>query len=99
MSLQSAKSSRSSKPVAQKSRPVHPESRKHLPSIAVLPFLDLRPEGNEAHLSEGLAEEVLQALNRIEDLRVISRTIRMVSAATIRSGVVGMTGIRLISAS
>jgi TolB-like protein/Flp pilus assembly protein TadD len=42
--------------------------------VAVLPFLDLRRENSEEYLSEGLAEEVLQALNQIEDLRVISRT-------------------------
>ena len=42
--------------------------------MAVLPFLDLRPEGSDQYLSEGLAEAVLQTLNQIENLRVISRT-------------------------
>ncbi len=45
-----------------------------LPAAAVLPFLDLRPEGADGHVGEGLAEEVLQALNRVEGLRVVSRT-------------------------
>ncbi|MBL0210711.1 MAG: tetratricopeptide repeat protein [Holophagaceae bacterium] len=57
-----------------KRTPVHPKARKDLPSVAVLPFLDLRQDSNEGYLGEGLAEEVLQALNQIEDLRVISRT-------------------------
>ncbi len=54
--------------------PLPPRSRRGLPVVAVLPFLDLRPEGGEEPLAEGLAEELLQALNQVEGLRVISRT-------------------------
>jgi TolB-like protein len=42
--------------------------------LAVLPFLDLRGEGGDEHLAQGMAEEVLQSLNRVEGLRMISRT-------------------------
>ncbi len=46
----------------------------NLPCLAVLPFRDLTPEHGESHLCEGLAEELLHALNRAEGLRVLSRT-------------------------
>lgn len=44
------------------------------PSIAVLPFADLSPEGNQAYFSEGIAEEILNVLAAVEGLRVASRT-------------------------
>jgi len=43
-------------------------------SIAVLSFLDLTPEHNYEFFSEGLAEEIIDALVQNERLRVISRT-------------------------
>lgn len=54
--------------------PLPPKSRRHLPAVAVLPFLDLRRESGEAPLAEGMAEEVIQALNQVEGLRTVSRT-------------------------
>jgi TolB-like protein/DNA-binding winged helix-turn-helix (wHTH) protein/Flp pilus assembly protein TadD len=44
------------------------------PSIAVLPFADMSPEKNEDYFSDGLAEEVLNALARTPGLRVTART-------------------------
>jgi TolB-like protein/Flp pilus assembly protein TadD len=43
-------------------------------SIAVLPFADLSPEGDQAYFSDGIAEEILNVLVRVEDLSVASRT-------------------------
>ena len=43
-------------------------------SIAVLPFLDMSPEQNQAYLTDGIAEEILHLLARIPDLRVVSRS-------------------------
>ena len=43
-------------------------------SIAVLPFIDLSPEQDQAYFCEGIAEEILNALAQIEGLRVASRT-------------------------
>jgi adenylate cyclase len=43
-------------------------------AIAVLPFADLSPAGDQAYFGDGLAEELLDALARIEGLRVPSRT-------------------------
>ena len=44
------------------------------PSIAVLPFLDMSQERDQEYFCEGMAEEVLNALTRIEGLRVAART-------------------------
>ncbi|MCO4812921.1 MAG: hypothetical protein KC572_15075 [Gammaproteobacteria bacterium] len=43
-------------------------------SIAVLPFADLSPGGDQEYFSDGIAEEILNVLVRIEDLKVASRT-------------------------
>ena len=43
-------------------------------SIAVLPFEDLSSDGTQQYLSDGLAEEILNALVRFPDLRVMGRT-------------------------
>jgi TolB-like protein/tetratricopeptide (TPR) repeat protein len=50
------------------------------PSVAVLPFIDLSEARDQRYLSDGLAEEVVVALTRVEGLRVTGRT----SAATFR---------------
>jgi TolB-like protein/tetratricopeptide (TPR) repeat protein len=44
------------------------------PTIAVLPFVDLTPEGSDTPLAEGLAEEITNWLAQIQGLRVVSRT-------------------------
>ena len=43
-------------------------------SIAVLPFADLSPSGDQEYFSDGIAEEILNVLVRIEGLKVASRT-------------------------
>lgn len=55
-------------------RPHPPRWPKGAPTVAVLPLLDLRPQGEGTYLTEGLAEEIIQDLNRLEGLRVLSRT-------------------------
>jgi TolB-like protein len=44
------------------------------PSIAVLPFADMSPEGDQAYFSDGISEELLNLLVRVEGLNVASRT-------------------------
>ena len=44
------------------------------PSVAVLPFADMSQERDQAYFCEGMAEEILDALSRIQGLRVASRT-------------------------
>ena len=43
-------------------------------SIAVLPFADMSPEQDQEYLCEGLAEELINALTRVDGLRVAART-------------------------
>jgi TolB-like protein len=43
-------------------------------SIAVLPFADLSPGSDQEYFSDGIAEEILNVLVRIEGLKVASRT-------------------------
>jgi TolB-like protein/class 3 adenylate cyclase/Flp pilus assembly protein TadD len=49
-------------------------SAPRVPSIAVLPFSDLSPGHDSEYFSEGLAEEILDALSRVEGLNVAART-------------------------
>jgi TolB-like protein len=44
------------------------------PSIAVLPFDDLSPEGDQRYFVEGLSEEIITALTQIDNLKVSART-------------------------
>lgn len=43
-------------------------------SIAVLPFADMSAEGDQEYFSDGIAEELLNVLVRVEGLKVASRT-------------------------
>ena len=43
-------------------------------SLAVLPFVDMSPGHDHEYFADGLAEELLDALARVADLRVPSRT-------------------------
>ncbi|MGQ0816040.1 MAG: tetratricopeptide repeat protein [Gemmatimonadota bacterium] len=43
-------------------------------SVAVLPFADLSPEGNQEYFSDGITEELLDALAKVPGLRVPART-------------------------
>ena len=44
------------------------------PSIAVLPLINMSPVADNAFFSEGVHEEILTNLSRVDGLRVISRT-------------------------
>ncbi len=43
-------------------------------SIAVLPFTDMSAAGNQAHLGDGITEDILTRLAQVSGLRVTSRT-------------------------
>ena len=45
-----------------------------IPSIAVLPFLNLSSDKENEYFSDGLAEEIINALGRLRNLRVAART-------------------------
>jgi TolB-like protein/Flp pilus assembly protein TadD len=43
-------------------------------AIAVLPFADMSPEGDQEYFSDGMSEELIDALTKIPGLRVTART-------------------------
>ncbi len=43
-------------------------------SIAVLPFKDMSPQKDQDYFCEGLAEELINALTQVQDLKVAART-------------------------
>ena len=43
-------------------------------SLAVLPFADMSPEKDQEYFSDGLTEELLNAMVKIRDLKVVGRT-------------------------
>ncbi len=45
-----------------------------VPSIAVLPFADMSPQRDQAYFSDGLSEEILNALAHVEGLHVTGRS-------------------------
>jgi adenylate cyclase len=49
-------------------------STESVPSIAVLPFVNLSAAPENEYFCDGLAEELLNALTRVSDLRVVART-------------------------
>lgn len=50
------------------------EEKKIIKAIAVLPFVDLSPQGDQEYFSDGLSEELLNVLANNPNLRVTSRT-------------------------
>ena len=44
------------------------------PAVAVLPFADMSPERDQEYFADGMAEEIITALSRVEGLRVVART-------------------------
>ncbi|MCH8838807.1 MAG: adenylate/guanylate cyclase domain-containing protein [Candidatus Marinimicrobia bacterium] len=44
------------------------------PSIAVLPFVDMSPEKDQDYFCDGLTEELIDTLAKIDSLRVVART-------------------------
>lgn len=49
------------------------ESASRARSIAVLPFADMSPQKDQDYFCEGIAEDIINALSKIGDLRVASR--------------------------
>ncbi len=43
-------------------------------SIAVLPFADLSPQKDQEYFCDGMAEELINALSKVKELRVVART-------------------------
>ncbi len=51
-----------------------PRAQPRPPSVAVLPFVDMSADKSQEFFGEGIAEELIHALARIQGLRVVART-------------------------
>ena len=49
-------------------------TERRVPSIAVLPFVDMSPERDQDYFCEGLADELINSLASLPNLHVVSRT-------------------------
>ena len=45
-----------------------------VPSIAVLPFVDMSPQRDQEYFCDGIAEEIITSLSHLEKLKVVART-------------------------
>jgi TolB-like protein/Tfp pilus assembly protein PilF len=68
--LSSAPAPESTSQAAESSEP----EQKALETIAVLPFVDMSPDGDNEYFSDGLTEELLNILAQIKELQVAGRT-------------------------
>jgi serine/threonine protein kinase/Tfp pilus assembly protein PilF len=57
-----------------KSKVTEQQPTEKKPSIAVLPFVDMSPQKDQEYFCDGIAEELINALTHIKDLRVVART-------------------------
>jgi serine/threonine protein kinase/Flp pilus assembly protein TadD len=53
---------------------ITPSTSRASKSVAVLPFADLSPEKDQDYFTDGIAEEIINALTKIQALRVASRS-------------------------
>ena len=62
------------KAALQQLRTQPPEPARGAPSIAVLPFANMSRDPDDEYFSDGLAEEIINALAQVPGLKVIART-------------------------
>ncbi|MCB9352186.1 MAG: tetratricopeptide repeat protein [Lewinellaceae bacterium] len=51
-----------------------PRTEKPVPTIAVLPFVNLNPKADKQYLGDGIAEEIIIALSKVPGLQVVARS-------------------------
>ncbi len=51
-----------------------PQAEEEEKSIAVLPFVDMSPDGDQAYFADGISEEILNVLVKTHSLKVAGRT-------------------------
>ncbi len=60
--------------VSARAAPQGPDATRSPRSIAVLPFADMSAQGDQAYFADGISEELLNVLARVEGLKVAART-------------------------
>ena len=61
-------------PRAKKAPTTVPTEVEHAPSIAVLPFVPLSADVDNEYFCDGLSEEIINALSKLENVKVAART-------------------------
>jgi serine/threonine protein kinase/Tfp pilus assembly protein PilF len=61
-------------PIERKPKAEKIKETKWQNSIAVLPFVDMSPAKDQEYFCDGIAEEIINALTHVQDLRVVART-------------------------
>lgn len=61
-------------PLNSEAGPALPGNGATLPSVAVLPFVNMSADPEQEYFSDGISEEILNALYRVEGLHVVART-------------------------
>ena len=61
-------------PKKRRSKVTEQQPTEKKPSIAVMPFVDMSPQKDQEYFCDGIAEELINALTHIKDLRVVART-------------------------
>jgi adenylate cyclase len=61
-------------PTSSRGMELPTQQLQNLPSIAVLPFVNMSADAENEYFCDGLAEELLNALAKIENLKVAART-------------------------
>ena len=59
---------------ATRTKAVSTGQERAVPSIAVLPFVDMSPQRDQEYFCEGMAEELINALSALKHLRVAARS-------------------------
>jgi len=72
--LETEKSSGELRGAEREREPGKQDKTQWIHSIAVLPFADLSPQKDQEYFCDGVAEELINALTKIRELRVVART-------------------------